>query len=255
MEVRQAANVLELIEWFSRHGRPATLAEIADALGWPRSSGFNLIGTLVDRGYLYEPRTRGAYFPTSRWNVLTENFSIADPLPVEFEEVVRGLRDASAETVAIAVPAGTAALYRYVAEANASIRYAAVVGRRHPIQATSSGRALLAQYEPRERAVLYRKIDFAKYGELTPIDADMVEARLEAEVAQGFHVSNAEFSPDLLGVSVSLPFGDRKTALTIGGPRYRCLPRVAAFAELLADAVAQLSKRGLAVDKGPEPAR
>lgn len=245
MEVRQAANVLELIEWFSRHGRPATLAEISDALGWPRSSGFNLIGTLVDRGYLYEPRARGAYFPTSRWNAVTENFGIADPLPVEFEEVVSGLRDESGETAAIAVPAGTAALYRYVAEAHAPIRYSAVVGRRHPIQATSSGRALLAQYEPKERFTLYRKIDFAKYGELTPVDAASVEARIAAEVAQGFHVSNDEFSPDLLGVSVSLPVADRKMALTIGGPRYRCLPRVAVFAEMLAQAAAKLSEQRL----------
>lgn len=245
MEVRQAANVLELIEWFSRHGRPATLAEIADALGWPRSSGFNLIGTLVDRGYLYEPRTRGAYFPTSRWNAMIENFAIADPLPAVFEEVVLKLRDASGETAAIAVPAGTAALYRYVAEAQVAIRYSAVVGRRHPIQATSSGRALLAQYEPKERSSLYRKIDFVKFGELSPLDAVALEARIAMEVAQGFHVSNDEFSPDLLGVSVALPFTDRKMALTIGGPRFRCLPRIAELAEMLAVAAAKLSERSL----------
>src|SRR5215467_14375968 len=64
MIVRQAANVLDLLEFFVRRKEPATLSEIADSLGWPRSSTFNLIQTLVDRGYLYEPRPRSGYYPS-----------------------------------------------------------------------------------------------------------------------------------------------------------------------------------------------
>ena len=48
MLVKQAANVLELMEYFARRRRPATLAEIADDLGWPRSSTFNLVGTIAE---------------------------------------------------------------------------------------------------------------------------------------------------------------------------------------------------------------
>lgn len=55
MNVKQAANVLDLLEFFARHKRPATLAEVAKAMEWPRSSTFNLLGTLASRGFLYEP--------------------------------------------------------------------------------------------------------------------------------------------------------------------------------------------------------
>ena len=68
MQVRRAANVIELLEFFAERGGPATLAEIADGLGWPRSSTFNLVGTLLDRGYLYEPSLRGSYYPSPRWS-------------------------------------------------------------------------------------------------------------------------------------------------------------------------------------------
>ncbi|HVK81017.1 MAG TPA: helix-turn-helix domain-containing protein, partial [Verrucomicrobiae bacterium] len=63
MLVRQAANVLDLLDYFARRLKPATLAEIADEVGWPRSSTFNLVTTLADKGFLYEPRAREGYYP------------------------------------------------------------------------------------------------------------------------------------------------------------------------------------------------
>ena len=55
MFVKQAANVLDLMEYFARRKRPATLAEISDDLGWPRSSTFNLVGTIADKGWPKAP--------------------------------------------------------------------------------------------------------------------------------------------------------------------------------------------------------
>ncbi len=37
VNVKQAANVLDLIEFFAQHKRPAALAEIAKHFDWPRS--------------------------------------------------------------------------------------------------------------------------------------------------------------------------------------------------------------------------
>jgi DNA-binding IclR family transcriptional regulator len=52
VKVKQAANVLELLAFFAQHRRPASLAEIAKHFEWPRSSTFNLLGTLASRGFL-----------------------------------------------------------------------------------------------------------------------------------------------------------------------------------------------------------
>ena len=67
MIVRQAAYVLDLFEYFAQRRQPATLAEVAEHFGWPRSSTFNLLTTLSEKGYLYEPRPRAGYYPTPRW--------------------------------------------------------------------------------------------------------------------------------------------------------------------------------------------
>ena len=81
MIVRQAANVLEILEYFAKRLRPATAAEMAEDLGWPRSSTFKLVATLASKGYLYEPRGRGGYYPSPRWLVLAEAVTRAEPLP------------------------------------------------------------------------------------------------------------------------------------------------------------------------------
>ena len=70
MIVRQAAYLLDIFEYFARTRKPATLAEVADHFGWPRSSTFNLLNTLAEKGYLYEPRQRAGYYPTPRWLAL-----------------------------------------------------------------------------------------------------------------------------------------------------------------------------------------
>ena len=53
MIVRQAAHVLDLLEYFLHVKEPSNLADISVAMGWPRSSTFNLLTTLSQRGFLY----------------------------------------------------------------------------------------------------------------------------------------------------------------------------------------------------------
>ena len=81
MIVRQAANVLEIMEFFAQTRKPATLAEIADHFGWPRSSTFNLLATLSEKGYLYEPRPRAGFYPTPRLLTMAQMISEVEPLP------------------------------------------------------------------------------------------------------------------------------------------------------------------------------
>lgn len=223
--VRQAANALEILEYFARRLRPATPAEMADELGWPRSSTFKLIGTLASMGYLYEPRGRGAYYPSPRWLVLAEAVSRAEPLPERFQRLAKDLMEATGETVAIAAPAGVFATFVDVAESRQPVRYFAKVGDRVPIHATSAGRALLAQMTVEERAKLYRKIDFVRWSPTTPDSPEAVEARLAEAAEMGWHQSNTEYTPDLAGVAMPLPGSERRLSVVVVGPVSRCLTR------------------------------
>jgi len=240
MIVRQAANVLEILEYFAKRLRPATAAEIAEDLGWPRSSTFKIVATLASKGYLYEPRGRGGYYPSPRWLVLAEAVAQAEPLPEKFQRLARDLMAATGETVAIAAPAGVHATFVDVAESPQPVRYFAAVGDRVPIHATSAGRALLAQMPKGERERLYKKIAFVRYSPTTPANAKAVEARLDEAEDLGWHQSNTEFTPDLAGVALPLSGGDRLLSVVVVGPVSRCLERRPDMAAIAAKHLAKL---------------
>ncbi|TWT19392.1 IclR family transcriptional regulator [Luteimonas marina] len=238
MHVRQAANVLELLEYFARRQRPATLAEISDDLGWPRSSTHNLVGTLVDAGFLYEPQVRRAYYPTRRWLLLAQDVADGEPLPESLHELAVAIARATGETTAIGAAAGTHASLLDVVESTHAVRFFARVGDRIPIHASSLGRALLVQATPAERKALYRKLGFERYSDTTPLSPDAVELALREADARGYHQSDSEFLPDLAGVSLPLPFPARRLAVVVAGPVSRCLSRRAEIAQAMREAIA-----------------
>lgn len=239
--VRQAANALHILEYFATRLSPASAAEVAADLGWPRSSTFKLIGTLVTLGYLYEPQARGSYYPSPRWLELAEKVARADPLPEDYRQLVRDVARETGETTAISAPAGIYATFVDVVESRQPVRYFAHVGDPVPIHASSAGRALLAQMPLEERRSLYRKIDFTRYSGTTPISAERVEAELTEAVTRGYHQSNAEYTPDLAGVAMPLPHPVRRLSIVVVGPVSRCLDRRPETAKLLATHIARLS--------------
>lgn len=225
MQVRQAANVVDLLEFFAQRGAPATLAEIADGMGWPRSSTFNLVGTMVDKGFFYEPRQRGGYYPSPRWLSVSQNISANDPLPDSIRHLVERVGVATGETTAIGTISGLSVIFLYVVESHQPIRYNAEVGTAVPLHASSAGRAILAQLTETEREVYYRKLTFEKYSDTTPMSIQRIEDDLKDAEIRGYHQSESEFIADLVGVALPLPFVNRRLSIVVAGPVSRCLER------------------------------
>lgn len=240
--VRQAANALQILEYFSERLRPATAAEIAEDLGWRRSSTFKLIGTLVAKGFLYQPQARSGYYPSPRWLDLASKVARADPLPSELHQLVVNLARATGETTLIAAPAGEQAIFLDVQESRQPVRYITSAGDYVPIYASSAGRALLSQMTSEERERLYRKITFEAYSETTPISAEVVEAELTEAEKRGFHQSNAEYTPDLAGVALPLPFAGRRLSVVVVGPVSRCLGKRPEIAVIIKKHLAELKQ-------------
>lgn len=250
MLVRQAANVLELMEYFARRRRPATMAEISDDLGWPRSSTFNLVGTIAEKGWLYEPRQRGGFYPSPRWLTLARIVAEAEPLPESVHRLTMRVAEETGETTAIGALAGTSALFIDVVESFQPVRYFAAVGDRIPAHASSAGRAILAQYPPEERRTIYRKIHFERFSDTTPMSIERIEADLAEAAERGYHQSSSEYIPDLAGVSFPLPVGSRRLSIVVAGPTSRCLARRPATAALMSRAIRDFLDEAGADDGG-----
>lgn len=242
-QVRQISNLLDVLEYFARAGKPAGLKELSEHFGWPRSSTFNVIDTLVERGFLYEPRPRAGFYPTPRWLSLAQEISAAEPLPDEVFELVRVLSEQLRETSWVAAPSGQNAIMLSVANSSQPIRYVAEPGKRVPIYATATGHALMSLMSSQQRESLLRRAAFEKYGPGTPLSAAEVEKRIEEGLSRGWFVSASNFSPDLGGVSMALPVHGRHLAVTVAGPLFRFEGHASRIAEAMRAAIDKIVKK------------
>lgn len=236
MTVKQAANVLELLEYFSQIKKPATASEVARHFGWPRSSAFSLLGTLTDMGYLYEPHPRGGLYPSPRWSALIEKIERGDPLPEALLRTASEITNDVGETTVIGSAIGTAAVFLDVVECEKMIRFISEAGFRVPIHSTAVGRAILGQYSQRERMSLYRKIKFEKYSETSLMSIDAVEEMLRQENEKGYHLSMQGYIPDLIGIAIPLPLYTRRLAIGVAGPTFRCQDNIDTIVRILQNA-------------------
>ncbi len=226
MNVKQAANVLDLVEFFAGHQRPATLAEIAKHFDWPRSSTFNLLGTLAARGFLYEPEARAGYYPAPLWASLVRQIEAAQPIPRQLHDLLELLVEKTGETAVLAAVSGAQALFVDAVESAQAIRYTATPGKQIPLHVSATGRALLSQMQAGERAALLRKAAFERYTPTTLMSAAAVEKEIRTSQERGWFEGNAEYTPELGGVALPLELPGRQLALLVAGPLYRVKDRI-----------------------------
>lgn len=233
VNVKQAAYVLDLLEYFAATQRPASLAEIAKHFGWPRSSTFNLLGTLTARGFLYEPRAKAGYYPAPIWAALVGQIEAAQPIPKGMHALLQDLVDATGETAVLAAASGAHALFVETVESPSSVRYAAPVGKRVPLHVTATGRALLSQMSPEERSSILKKTAFERFTPSTLMSAQEVEAEIDRSRDRGWFLGNAEFSQDLAGVALPFEVADRRFALLVAGPSFRVAQRLEDLSKIM----------------------
>ena len=146
-------------------------------------------------------------------------------LPERLRDLTETVGIETGETTAISSISGLSVVFLHVRESRQPIRYSAEVGTTVPIHASSAGRAILAQMTLKERDSIYRKLQFERWSETTPMSIRTIEDALRDARVRGWHESDSEYIPDLAGVSLPLPYGARNLSLVVAGPVSRCLSR------------------------------
>lgn len=237
MQVKQIVNLFELMDLFVRAKKPLSVRDIVEEFNWPRSSAFNIVSTMVDCGYLYQPVSRGGYYPTARWMDLARDISESQPLPESVHNLLVDLMNQTGETLILAAPEGTNAVLLDVVESQAAIRYTAQVGQRIPIQVTAAGKAILCQYSPSERAALLKRVNFQRYASDEFMTPDAVEQDILRSAQDGWYVNRASYAEGLAGIAVPFPFRNRRNAIVLGAPISRVEQRVDDLGKLLLESV------------------
>jgi DNA-binding IclR family transcriptional regulator len=238
MHVKQADNVLMLLQFFAERLRPANLGDVSDHFGWPRSSTFNILTTLENRGFLYKVDGRKGFYPTPLWLELATLVAEADPIPERLTRVIDRLATQSGETVWLCMASGMFRLNILVRESNQQVRVAAPPTDRLPIHGGASGHALLSQMDDKAVTRILARATFTRYSESTPVTPAAVLAEIAAGKKRGWFQTKGNYAPGLGAVSVPVFNESRLMAVTVAGPLFRIEGEMPRFAELIYDAIA-----------------
>lgn len=242
MLVKQISNLFDLMDLFVRVKKPLSVRDIVEEFSWPRSSVFNIISTMVEHGYLYQPVVRGGYYPTSKWLDLARDVSDSQPLPESVHKLLVELMKQTGETMILAAPEGTSVVFMDIVESPADIRYIVNVGQRLPIHITAAGRAILSQYSPQERAATLKRIKYQRYEKAAFMTPESVERDIQKSTKDGWYANLSLYQAGVAGIAVPFPFRNRRNAIVLGAPISRIQQRVAPIGKLLREAVNRFLK-------------
>jgi len=226
---RAAGRVVDVLELVVRTRDGLALRELSAQLEVPKSSLLPLLRTLAARGYL-EQGPLGEYRLGGRALELGLGSPGHRALPELARPVLRALMHRTGETVFLGALGGdgTAVVFVDKVESEQVIRYAAGVGDRRALHATSSGKVILAFLPGPEREKILRALPLKRYTDRTVTSLPALRAALEEVRQKGVCVNLDELAVGAAGIAA--PVFDRggrvAAACAIGGPTARVRPRL-----------------------------
>ena len=148
---------LQILDFLSGRGRPATAYEIAKAIGAPLSTVYALVDDLSERGLLSRPQEKLVWLGprVMRYGLAYE--SRMDMLTEAKHEMGR-LSRALGEAVQICYRDEDLMVVAAMSDGEGHFRVSSDVGTRVPLNWTASGRLLVGHLPDREREAFFRAI-------------------------------------------------------------------------------------------------
>jgi IclR family transcriptional regulator, acetate operon repressor len=194
--VKSAIRTVEILECLSQMRGMHSLRELQEVLGFPKSSLFALLRTLVDLGWVESDRTGTLYGVGLRALLAGTSYIDGDEVVARAGSTLTWLASKTTETVHLARLDGVDVVYLETRDSTHELRVISRVGRRLPAHSTSLGKALLAQLTDEEvRALLPSRLEA-----LTPHTITDVSVLLDQLAEARRHGYATDLQENTLGV-------------------------------------------------------
>lgn len=207
-KVPAADSALRVLSFLASQPRPVPASRISDALSLPRSTTYDLLGSLSEHGFIIHYEHDRCYGLGASAHELSAGYTRQAPIAVLGRRVADRLVDRLGESVHIAVLHGRDVLY--IVESRAAQRPSLVtdVGVRLPAHLTASGRALLAALPDVQVRALY---DGVRELEVRPgwdsslgYSVARVMAEMKETRSRGHATENGEVTKGLASLAVAV---------------------------------------------------
>lgn len=239
------ATAARLLKTFSEGEAEIGVTTLSKRLGVAKSTVYRLASTLVSEGMLEQNRENDKYrlglalfglgaLVRQRMNVSTE----ARPH-------IFALRDATNETVHLAVPDGSQIIYVYDLESTQAIRQRANLGERKPTFCSAEGRAMLAFAEPGAVEAIIAG-GLAPRTPYTDVDPAALKAALEDVRRKGYAREDEQCEIGMRSLAAPIRDAEGRVVAAVGiaGPTQRLSEDVLSrFAPLVVNTAHLISAR------------
>lgn len=221
--VKSAARVLSIFEYFEKKRMPRTLSEISQDLDYPVSSTLALLRSVLAMGYLNYDFVNKTYFPSIRFAMLGHWVHHRLLEGGAIEKMMEHLAAVTQETVLLGIQNGLQSQHIHIVHTSQSLRYHPPVGTMRPLLRSAVGRVLLG-HQPKAAVVrIVERINALGIDEGRVFDPEEVLEDLKTVRSKGFAYSANLFAEGAAIVAVALPplAGELPMAISIGGPTSR----------------------------------
>ncbi|RKY03086.1 MAG: IclR family transcriptional regulator [Spirochaetes bacterium] len=240
--VDRAIRILELLSENNKMG----ITEISKKLNLPKTTTFDIVSTLHERGILEKDEENNRYF------LGLKLFELGDAARANFElrkiavPYLKELNSKLDETVHLTVRDDDEVLYIECFESTKRLRTYSVIGVRAPLYCTAVGKALLAFLPDEEIKKIVRKKGFIRFTPNTITD----EKRLFDEIKKirelGYSIDDVEHEEGVrcVGAPIRDHTGRVVASISVSGPTQRVTKsKVPQLAKIVMATAEEISSR------------
>lgn len=171
--------------------------KLTKRLPYPRATLYRLVAALAAEGLIQENRDKGTFQLGHRLICLASKSWETSDLRTAARDYIEALRNATNETVHLAVPSGNGMVYIDKLESPSAVRMMSRIGTRVELYSTSVGKAYLAALPDARLREIVEALDLRPRTRNTITEPARLYAEIEATRARGYSYDDEENEPDI----------------------------------------------------------
>lgn len=216
-------NAARLLKEFSPGTRELGVTELARRLGIGKSTAHRLLHTLAEERLLERDPDTGSYRLGLAMYELGASAAMNTNLHEASTPVMDDLRNATRETVQVAVLDGREVVYVERRESPHTLRLFGRIGHRNDAHCTSTGKVLLAALSPEELEAVMLEWELPRQTPYTITDPQVLLAQLDEVRRRGWasQFNETEMGAGAVAAPIRNGLGHVVASLSVAGPTQR----------------------------------
>lgn len=213
--VKSALRTVEILALIAKSPGGLTFAEILTAVGWPRSSTYNLLQTLTLTRFLeFDEGSRRYQIGLRLWEA-GQGFALEHDIVRTAMPYLEEAKAQLNETVQLAILDGVENVYIAKVEADHHLKLVSEVGSRLPAYATGLGKALLASLTAQEVERRFENVGLRSFTPQTITNLADLHAELELTRERGYAIDRGEYTVGVYCIAVPITDSSSKAVAAI----------------------------------------